>query len=379
MTLPVTVIIPTFNRADFISACLESILGQTCPPQQIIVVDDGSTDKTGEVISHFSKVEYIRKSNGGKSSAINAALPLLKGEYVWIMDDDDIALPDALNQLLKPHLNNPQLGYSFGYQIAAKIVGETITPITPERRMPSYFDPLLHRYRLTEYNYFSLNSCLIRYRTFIETGKFDERLVRSQDYDFLLRLSIKAKVAYIDKHIYWLREHSGMRGSEMNPIQFQDRNQAWIKYDRIVGKKVLDTYSDDAFIHPNLESYSSAERFRSCKLRRAYIAASKGLVEEAENYLHAVHSFDDPAKLPNLNEIDRVTLMQIFGEIDFLKAVREDPAFREKIFTSIASIPGANPKKMLLKRLYWNARLAFSKGRIMDGVDYVRDFSKALT
>src|SRR5688572_6812621 len=96
-----TVIVPTFNRAAFVGETLDSLLAQSWPPGQIVVVDDGSTDGTPSALDRFGdRIEVIRKPNGGKATALNAALPLVRHGAVWIFDDDDIALPDGLERHL---------------------------------------------------------------------------------------------------------------------------------------------------------------------------------------------------------------------------------------------------------------------------------------
>src|SRR6185437_4610016 len=97
----VTAIVPTYNRAGYLGEALSSILGQTFPPTQIIVVDDGSPDATPDVVARCGPpIEYIAKPNGGKSSALNLGLQHATEEFVWICDDDDIAEPGALAKLV---------------------------------------------------------------------------------------------------------------------------------------------------------------------------------------------------------------------------------------------------------------------------------------
>ena len=93
----VTAIIPTYNRSTFLGEALASLLAQTLPPDEIVVVDDGSTDNTAEVVASISsQIVYIRQPNRGKSAALNLGLQLASNELIYIFDDDDIAAEDCI-------------------------------------------------------------------------------------------------------------------------------------------------------------------------------------------------------------------------------------------------------------------------------------------
>jgi glycosyltransferase involved in cell wall biosynthesis len=85
----ISVIIPTFNRINVVGNAIKSVLEQTYPNIEIIVVDDGSTDKTEELIQNFSQVTYIKKTNGGQASARNEGLKHANGKYIASLDSDD--------------------------------------------------------------------------------------------------------------------------------------------------------------------------------------------------------------------------------------------------------------------------------------------------
>ena len=102
MTAQVSVIVPTFNRAQMLQECVASLLRQTQPPLEIIVVDDGSTDDTAEVVRRMpAPVRYLYKSNAGKPAALNFALPHATGQWIWFFDDDDVALPRSIEARLQ--------------------------------------------------------------------------------------------------------------------------------------------------------------------------------------------------------------------------------------------------------------------------------------
>jgi glycosyltransferase involved in cell wall biosynthesis len=94
---PVSVIIPCYNRASVVGETIQCVLRQTLPPDEIIVVDDGSTDNTVGVLESFgSRLRILRQKNAGPAAARNAGLSVASGDYVWFMDSDDLA---SLNKL----------------------------------------------------------------------------------------------------------------------------------------------------------------------------------------------------------------------------------------------------------------------------------------
>jgi len=122
MTKPVTVnpitvsvLIATYNRARYLPDALDSMLGQTRPPEEVIVADDGCTDNTAEVIARYGpRIQYHKLAqNQGKAVALNSILPLARGSHIWIFDDDDVALPDALQSHVGFLTAHPHIDFSY--------------------------------------------------------------------------------------------------------------------------------------------------------------------------------------------------------------------------------------------------------------------------
>jgi glycosyltransferase involved in cell wall biosynthesis len=110
----VSAIIPTFNRGDCIAETIESVLNQTRAPQEVVVVDDGSTDDTAVVCRKFgAAIRYISKPNGGASSARNMGIQNATGEWIAFLDADDIWLPQKLEVQCAAIEANPVCGWSF--------------------------------------------------------------------------------------------------------------------------------------------------------------------------------------------------------------------------------------------------------------------------
>lgn len=106
MSTFVSVIVPIYNIEDCLEKCIDSILSQTYENFELILSDDGSTDRSGEIADRYaaidSRVKVIHKPNGGSSSARNAAIKIAKGEYYSFVDSDDYVEPDFLSSLVAP-------------------------------------------------------------------------------------------------------------------------------------------------------------------------------------------------------------------------------------------------------------------------------------
>jgi glycosyltransferase involved in cell wall biosynthesis len=126
--MKVSVVIPTYNRAALLLEAIDSVLSQRFDDLEIIVVDDGSRDDTGQRIRQYAdKVVYVRQANAGVNAARNRALGIAQGEYVALLDDDDLWLDSKLElqvQLLDRH---QQAGFVFSDFLIRKDTGE-VTP-----------------------------------------------------------------------------------------------------------------------------------------------------------------------------------------------------------------------------------------------------------
>ncbi|MEZ5955161.1 MAG: glycosyltransferase family 2 protein [Hyphomonas sp.] len=113
--LSVSILVPTFNRAGLLAEALSSLLSQSRPAQEIIVIDDGSSDETAAMLSAMgNRVRYLRQPNSGKSAALNLGLAHATGDLIWIFDDDDLAEPDALETLAGLIEQNPEADIAYG-------------------------------------------------------------------------------------------------------------------------------------------------------------------------------------------------------------------------------------------------------------------------
>ena len=127
----VSVVIPTYNRADVLGDAIASAVGQTAPPVEVIVVDDASTDSTPDVAAQFGKaVRYVRQERAGQSAARNLGASLAAGEYIAMLDSDDTWEPTKLERQLALHETVPELEWSV---TDCLVVDGTGTPVAGEQ------------------------------------------------------------------------------------------------------------------------------------------------------------------------------------------------------------------------------------------------------
>ncbi len=116
----ISVVIPLYNKAAEIGATLRSVMCQTQPPREIIVVDDGSTDGSAEIVERMGScaVTLVRRSNGGVSAARNEAMRMASGRWVALLDGDDMWYPDYLKGMASLIARYPDCGaYGSGFYV----------------------------------------------------------------------------------------------------------------------------------------------------------------------------------------------------------------------------------------------------------------------
>src|SRR3712207_793010 len=133
----VSVVIPCYNQAHFLGEAIESVLAQSYPNFEIIVVDDGSPDNTSEVARSYPEVRLVRQENQGLSGARNAGLACSEGEYVVFLDADDRLLPEALETHLKYLEAHPERAFVSG---TSRYIAADGSPLPTPPRLP----PRLH-------------------------------------------------------------------------------------------------------------------------------------------------------------------------------------------------------------------------------------------
>ncbi len=123
----VSVVVSSYNRADYVAETVESVMGQTYPKIDLIVIDDGSTDATGEVIRRYGdKVHYVWQANSERASARNHGLRLAKGEFIAFLDSDDLWLPEKVERDVNFLCANPRFGLVYTDYVQIDAVGREL-------------------------------------------------------------------------------------------------------------------------------------------------------------------------------------------------------------------------------------------------------------
>ncbi len=212
----VSVVIPVYNRASLIVDALNSVLAQTYRPLEIIVVDDGSTDRTPDVVQHWIETvctnkkaimaRLIRQEKKGGNAARNRGIKESMGEFVAFLDSDDIWLPRKLEKQI-PHFSDPEIGAVYcGLQQVDLATGK-VWPVCP-RKYPSGW---LLRQLLIKDVTAPTSTFVIRKEVFSKVGTFDERLLARQDWDMWIRIAAVYKIGVVPEVLVHYRHHLGER------------------------------------------------------------------------------------------------------------------------------------------------------------------------
>lgn len=206
----VSVIVPVYNSEKYISECIESILNQTYENFELILINDGSKDSSGDICKKYEnqdkRVIYICKENGGVSSARNMGVQYAQGEYVTFVDSDDIIKPDMLEILMKSNSDFAMCGYKLYDDISNTVSNHFSCP---------YYLGSMHEFVLNIREYLSppylLGPCfkLFRKSIIVENNViFPPELSYGEDAVFVLEYLVHCKTASISSYIgYSYRKH----------------------------------------------------------------------------------------------------------------------------------------------------------------------------
>jgi glycosyltransferase involved in cell wall biosynthesis len=198
----ISIVIPCYNQAHFLGEAIESVLAQTYPYHEIIVVDDGSLDATSEVAACYPAVRCVRQRNSGLSAARNAGVKVSRGQFLVFLDADDRLLADALESGLNCFQGHPECAFVSGHYRHINADGSARFQF-PQRQLE--IDPYQ---MLLQRNYIGMHATVMYRREIFETvGGFATSLQSCEDYDMYLRIVRKHSVRRHDRIVAEYRSH----------------------------------------------------------------------------------------------------------------------------------------------------------------------------
>ncbi len=189
----VSVIIPTYNRGWTLRAAVDSVLAQTYRDFELIVVDDGSTDDTAEILQSYGPdIQVLRQANAGVSAARNAGVRLAKGAFIAFLDSDDRWLPDKLGVQVDFFTSHPEAVICQTEEIWIR-KGKRVNPKKVHQKPSGRIFKASLALCLV-----SPSAVMLHKALFDEIGRFDEALPACEDYDLWLRVSARYPVHLVE-------------------------------------------------------------------------------------------------------------------------------------------------------------------------------------
>ncbi len=217
----VSVIIPTFNRAGWLSESIDSVLHQTHPSVELIVVDDGSTDHTPDVVQAFGdRLTYLQQPNRGVSAARNVGVAASRGTWVAFLDSDDLWQPSKVAAQVAVFQARPYIQVCYTDEIWIRH-GVRVNPKRIHQKYSGWlFEPSLPRCII------SPSSVMMHRELWARLGGFDERLPACEDYDLWLRMTSRVPVILVREALIVKRGGHADQLSRATPLLDQYRIMA---------------------------------------------------------------------------------------------------------------------------------------------------------
>jgi glycosyltransferase involved in cell wall biosynthesis len=203
----VSVIMPTYNGSKYIAESIESALAQTYPSVELIVVDDGSTDDTTEVVRRYGdRVTLLQQKNGGTAAARNFGIAHAHGELIALLDHDDLWLPNKLERQIPVFAESPRVGM---VHTGARWF-QTETHASTSEVIPALS---LDYHDLLAWCLVSCCTVMFTRKAFDEAGPFDASLLGTDDWDMWIRIAALYEVRGVTDILSEVRLHGNNQGS----------------------------------------------------------------------------------------------------------------------------------------------------------------------
>jgi glycosyltransferase involved in cell wall biosynthesis len=237
----VSVIIPTYNRRNFVAKAIESVLHQSFDDLEVIVVDDGSTDGTCQSLEPYrDRIRYIFRENGGASAARNTGIEAAQGEWLAFLDSDDEWTPDYLSKQIRTAGQMPGICMQTTDCLFVGLDGRTnrffeMNGSLGEFKNEDYLMPAEPFSFIVKHGPWQVGATIIRAEAIKEAGLFDTSLKLSEDFDLMARVALQGPFALIKEALVKIYR----REEEMECLTQQAKHnllQHWESDDRMYEK-----------------------------------------------------------------------------------------------------------------------------------------------
>lgn len=289
----VSVIIPTYNRKTYVQEAIDSVLAQTYTNYEIIVVDDGSTDKTNEMlqIRYENQIRYVWQENQGESAARNRGIEMAQGKYIAFLDSDDLWLPYKLEKQTKILNARPEVALVSSEAWLINSLGEKIGNQLLGRNANS---ESLNTEQLCLENKIVASTVLLRRSASDLVNNFNVNIQYGEDWDLWLRLSLNWELMSIPEPLAMYRQHSDSQNQFPNP----EKAKALLE-DRLTMLRNLFTLAPEYF-SPTRQQEIEAHHYA----KTAFMHYAIGHAKIAQQYLgHAANLH--PQVWQDLNQLEQ--------------------------------------------------------------------------
>jgi glycosyltransferase involved in cell wall biosynthesis len=365
--ITVSVVLPTYNRAQYLRAALDSVLAQTRPPDEIIVVDDGSTDETATILADYAgTIRLFRQANAGKPAALNYAIPRAKGSHIWLFDDDDIALPHALASHVDFLQKNSEVDFSFSENFTFDGDGDIWDRTrwrrgaSPDLSEDTLLVALMKRCTLV------FQGLLVPARCFQTVGLFDESLVRAQDYDMLLKLARRFVGRATGQTTFVWRNHTGERGGAGERHADSDRAAVFRKYERRIFTSVWQEFALTEYLPAKAQASAAA---LSEADHAAALLARSDIMFRHDLFHQGAQDLSEALARITMHGPELATAMAVTTRAADVADPVFIPGVRLRSRCLARAIRGPYRKRLMAcarKGCYWSIRRALSKRRWHD-------------
>lgn len=265
----VSIIIPAYNGERFIAEAINGVLTQTYENYEVIVVDDGSTDKTSDVVNQYSdRVKYLSQTNQGVAASRNFGFRASVGEYIAFLDQDDVFFPHKLNSQVTLLEQNSSLGMvNSGWEIVNQ-QGEFQSAVQPWQKIPE-----LNLANLIIWKPVFLGAMLFRRSWLEQSSGFNPVLEQTPDVDLVLRLAaLGCTAAWVKQTTVKYRQHEE-NASNNTLLQAQELEQT------------VTSFFAQSDLSPNIKVLEKESHYQTL-IWSAWRLHQTGYLEEMQDYLY---------------------------------------------------------------------------------------------